>query len=80
MRNGYVMKEFPGKGFRRVVASPRPLDVVEKDSVLALVRAGHLLAIAIGRRRDPGRAAGLAPEGRGRGGRQGLGPVPSWLS
>jgi len=47
MRNGYVMKEFPGKGFRRVVASPRPLDVVEKDSVLALVRAGHL-AIAVG--------------------------------
>ena len=43
MRNGYVMKEEPGRGFRRVVASPRPLDVVEKESVLALVRAGQLV-------------------------------------
>jgi carbamate kinase len=43
MRNGYVMKEEPGRGFRRVVASPRPLDVVEKESVMALVRAGQLV-------------------------------------
>jgi len=43
MRNGYVMKEEPGRGFRRVVASPRPLDVVEKESVRALVNAGQLV-------------------------------------
>ncbi len=43
MRNGYVMTEEPGRGFRRVVASPRPLDVVEKESVMALVRAGQLV-------------------------------------
>jgi carbamate kinase len=43
MRNGYVMKEEAGRGFRRVVASPRPLDVVEKESVMALVRAGQLV-------------------------------------
>jgi carbamate kinase len=42
-RNGYVMKEEPGRGFRRVVASPRPLDVVEKESVRALVGAGQLV-------------------------------------
>jgi carbamate kinase len=42
-RNGYVMKEEPGRGFRRVVASPRPLDVVEKESVRALVSAGQLV-------------------------------------
>jgi carbamate kinase len=47
MRNGYVMKEEAGRGFRRVVASPRPLDVVEKESVMALVRAGQLV-IAVG--------------------------------
>jgi carbamate kinase len=37
------MKEEPGRGFRRVVASPRPLDVVEKESVRALVDAGQLV-------------------------------------
>jgi carbamate kinase len=47
VKNGYVMKEEPGRGFRRVVASPRPLDVVEKESVRALVSAGQLV-IAVG--------------------------------
>ena len=47
MRNGYVMKEDAGRGWRRVVASPRPLDVVEKDTVRAMVDAGQL-AIAAG--------------------------------
>jgi carbamate kinase len=47
VRNGYVMKEEPGRGFRRVVASPRPLDVVEKAAVRALVDAGQLV-IAVG--------------------------------
>jgi len=42
-RNGYVMREEPGLGFRRVVASPRPLDVVEKESVRVLVEAGQLV-------------------------------------
>jgi carbamate kinase len=43
MRNGYVMKEEAGRGFRRVVASPKPMDVVEKESVIALLRAGQLV-------------------------------------
>jgi len=43
MRNGYVMKEEAGRGFRRVVASPKPVDVVEKESVIALLRAGQLV-------------------------------------
>jgi carbamate kinase len=42
MRNGHAMKEEPGKGFRRIVASPKPLEIVERESVLALVNAGHL--------------------------------------
>jgi len=47
MRNGYVMKEEPGRGWRRVVASPKPLDVVEKETVRIMVQAGQL-AIAVG--------------------------------
>jgi carbamate kinase len=42
-RNGCVMKEEAGRGFRRVVASPKPLDVVEKESVKALIRAGQIV-------------------------------------
>jgi carbamate kinase len=42
-RNGYAMREEPGRGFRRVVASPRPLDVVEKESVRALIGAGQIV-------------------------------------
>lgn len=47
MRNGYVMKEDAGRGWRRVVASPKPLDVVEKETVRIMVQAGQL-AIAVG--------------------------------
>ena len=47
MANGYVMKEDAGRGWRRVVASPKPLDVVEKETVRAMVQAGQL-AIAVG--------------------------------
>jgi len=43
MRNGHVMKEEAGRGFRRVVASPQPVEVVEKESVIALIRAGQLV-------------------------------------
>jgi carbamate kinase len=45
--NGYVMQQ-DAHGFRRVVASPRPLDIVEKESVLAMMRAGHLVIAAGG--------------------------------
>jgi carbamate kinase len=45
--SGCVMKA-DERGFRRVVASPRPLDIVEKDSVLALMKAGQLVIAAGG--------------------------------
>jgi carbamate kinase len=40
---GYVMKEDAGRGYRRVVASPMPLAVVEEDIVKTLVEAGHVV-------------------------------------
>lgn len=38
--NGYVMKEDAGRGYRRVVASPKPLDIVEKDTIKTMLNAG----------------------------------------
>ncbi len=40
--------EIPGSGWRRVVASPTPLRVVEAEPILALVRAGDLVIAAGG--------------------------------
>src|SRR3712207_7553185 len=34
------MKEDAGRGYRRVVASPKPLDIVEKDTIKAMLSAG----------------------------------------
>ena len=44
---GYNMKEDAGRGWRRVVASPKPIDIVEKDTVDALLKAGQV-PIAVG--------------------------------
>ena len=44
---GYTMKEDAGRGYRRVVASPRPIDIVEKETVDALLKAGQV-PIAVG--------------------------------
>ena len=40
---GYTMVEDAGRGWRRVVASPRPVDVVEKEMVNTLVDAGYVV-------------------------------------
>lgn len=40
---GYVMVEDAGRGYRRVVPSPLPIDVIEKDSVRSLIDAGHVV-------------------------------------
>ena len=40
---GYIMKEDAGRGYRRVVASPKPVDVVEKDIIKSLVEAENVV-------------------------------------
>lgn len=40
---GYVMKEDAGRGWRRVVASPMPVEIVELDAVRCLVDNGFIV-------------------------------------
>lgn len=40
---GYTMKEDSGRGYRRVVASPEPIDVVESEIIKTLVDSGHVV-------------------------------------
>lgn len=40
---GKTVVEDSGRGYREVVASPRPLDIIEKDAVKALLDAGQLV-------------------------------------
>ncbi len=44
---GWIMKEDPGRGFRRVVASPIPVDVIEKETIHELLKSGKVV-IAVG--------------------------------
>lgn len=39
----YIMKEDAGRGYRRVVASPLPIDVAEKETIKALVEAEQVV-------------------------------------
>ena len=45
---GYSMKEDAGRGWRRVVASPLPIDVIEKESISSLVKNGDVVICAGG--------------------------------
>ena len=45
--NGATMVEDSGRGYRHVIASPKPIDVVEQETIRTLVDAGQLV-IAVG--------------------------------
>lgn len=40
---GYTFKEDAGRGYRRVVASPKPVDIVEKASINAILKANQVV-------------------------------------
>ncbi len=42
-QHNWIMKEDSGRGWRRVIASPQPLDFVEKDMIIDLVNLGYLV-------------------------------------
>ncbi|MDP3388154.1 MAG: carbamate kinase, partial [Eubacteriales bacterium] len=42
-KKGYVMVEDSGRGYRRVVPSPKPIDVVEKETIKALIKDGQVV-------------------------------------
>lgn len=43
VKKGNYVKEDPGKGFRRVVAAPKPIDIVEIEAIRALVKANQIV-------------------------------------
>ena len=45
---GYIMKEDAGRGYRRVVASPLPIDIIEKESIKSLLDNGQVVICAGG--------------------------------
>lgn len=40
---GYIMKEDSGRGYRRVVASPKPVEIIELGTIRTMVDSGNLV-------------------------------------
>ena len=45
---GFVMKEDAGRGYRRVVPSPLPIDIIEKAAIKTLMKDGQIVICAGG--------------------------------
>lgn len=43
IKKGYKMVEDAGRGYRQVVASPKPVDVIEKSAIQSLISSGHIV-------------------------------------
>ena len=43
IKKGNFVEEYPGKGYRRIIAAPKPIDIVEIDAIKALVDAGQIV-------------------------------------
>ena len=41
IKKGNFVKEVPGKGYRRIIAAPKPINIVEMDAIKTLVDAGQ---------------------------------------
>lgn len=43
IKKGNFVKEEPGKGFRRIIAAPKPIDIVEIEAIRALANADQIV-------------------------------------
>ena len=48
LEKGYVMKEDAGRGYRRVIPSPLPIDIIEKEAIKALLNDKQVVICAGG--------------------------------